>query len=68
MRAELLADLSERYTPEAYSLFHNNCNTFSNELAELLCGRGVPEHITGAPQWGGGGGGGGGVPVGACSS
>jgi hypothetical protein len=54
VRSELLADLSERYTPEAYSLFHNNCNTFSNELAELLCGRGVPAHITGAKRegWG----------------
>ena len=50
VRAELLADLGERYTPEAYSLFHNNCNTFSNELAELLCGRGVPAHITGEPR------------------
>lgn len=26
VRAELLAELSERYTPQAYSLFSNNCN------------------------------------------
>ncbi|EFN54733.1 hypothetical protein CHLNCDRAFT_13697, partial [Chlorella variabilis] len=49
LRAELLAELSERFTPEAYSLFHNNCNNFSHELAQLLCGRGIPEHITGLP-------------------
>ncbi|KAL4855807.1 Desumoylating isopeptidase 1 [Chlorella vulgaris] len=49
LRAELLADLSERYTPESYSLFHNNCNSFSNELAQLLCGRSIPPHITGLP-------------------
>jgi len=32
---------------ESYSLFSNNCNNFSDELAQLLCGRGIPEHITG---------------------
>lgn len=36
---------------ESYSLFSNNCNNFADELAQLLCGRGIPEHITG----GGGG-------------
>lgn len=33
--------------PESYSLLSNNCNNFSDELAELLCGRGIPQHITG---------------------
>ncbi len=32
---------------ESYSLFSNNCNNFSDELAQLLCGRSIPEHITG---------------------
>ena len=36
---------------ESYSLFSNNCNNFSDELGQLLCGQGVPNHITG----GGGG-------------
>ncbi|KAI7841647.1 hypothetical protein COHA_004667 [Chlorella ohadii] len=49
VREALLADLSERYTPESYSLFSNNCNNFADELAQLLCGRGIPEHITGLP-------------------
>ncbi|PSC68604.1 desumoylating isopeptidase 1 [Micractinium conductrix] len=50
LRTELLAELSERYTPEAYSLFTNNCNNFSAELAQLLCGADIPAHITGLPQ------------------
>jgi hypothetical protein len=49
VRDVLLADLSERYTPESYSLFSNNCNNFSDELAQLLCGSGIPQHITGLP-------------------
>lgn len=47
MRDELLADLAERYTPESYNLFRNNCNTFSDELAQLLCGVAIPRYITG---------------------
>jgi hypothetical protein len=46
----LLIELSGRFTPEAYSLFSNNCNTFSNELAQLLTGNTIPEHITGLPE------------------
>lgn len=50
VRDTLLVDLSERYTPESYSLLNNNCNNFSDELAQLLTGRGIPPHITGLPQ------------------
>lgn len=32
---------------ESYSLFSNNCNNFSDELAQLLCGCGIPDHIRG---------------------
>jgi desumoylating isopeptidase 1 len=49
LRESLLVDLAERYTPESYSLFDNNCNNFSDDLANLLVGRGVPDHITGLP-------------------
>lgn len=28
LRVEFLLDLSDRYTPEAYNLMHNNCNNF----------------------------------------
>lgn len=48
-RDALLVDLSERYTPEAYSLFSNNCNNFTDEFAQLLVGQGIPAHITGLP-------------------
>jgi hypothetical protein len=50
VRDALLADLAERYTPESYSLLSFNCNTFSDELAQLLTGARVPAHITGLPQ------------------
>lgn len=39
---ELLADLAPRYRPADYSLLFHNCNTFSNELAQLLTGEGLP--------------------------
>ena len=36
------------YSPaESYSLLSNNCNNFSDELAQLLCGHSIPQHITG---------------------
>jgi PPPDE putative peptidase domain len=49
LRQELLLDLSDRFTPEAYSLFHNNCNNFTDEFAHCLVGKGIPAHITGLP-------------------
>ena len=35
LRVEFLLDLSDRYTPEAYNLMHNNCNNFRSERACL---------------------------------
>lgn len=49
VRESLLVDLSESFTPESYSLINFNCNTFADEYARLLTGRGVPDHITGLP-------------------
>ena len=45
----LLVEMSIRFTPQSYSLFDNNCNNFSDELAQLLTGNGVPATITGLP-------------------
>ncbi|GBG67432.1 hypothetical protein CBR_g567 [Chara braunii] len=47
---EFLAEMSERYTPEAYNLMSHNCNNFSDEVANLLVGRGIPDYIVGLPQ------------------
>ena len=30
------------YTPQAYSLFHNNCNNFTNDFSNFLTGSGIP--------------------------
>lgn len=43
---ELVDSMRERYTAEAYHLLQFNCNNFSDELAEILTGRGIPAHIT----------------------
>jgi hypothetical protein len=39
---ELLQDMAPRYRPQDYSLLWHNCNHFSNELAMLLTGEGIP--------------------------
>eukprot|EP00195_Chlamydomonas_chlamydogama_P013900 CAMPEP_0202902562 /NCGR_PEP_ID=MMETSP1392-20130828/16921_1 /ASSEMBLY_ACC=CAM_ASM_000868 /TAXON_ID=225041 /ORGANISM="Chlamydomonas chlamydogama, Strain SAG 11-48b" /LENGTH=239 /DNA_ID=CAMNT_0049589343 /DNA_START=132 /DNA_END=853 /DNA_ORIENTATION=+ len=44
-RDALLADMSPQWLPEHYSLLTRNCNNFSNEFCELLCGTGIPKHI-----------------------
>lgn len=42
VREDYLHELSRVFTPEAYHLFHNNCNTFSNEFSTFLTGNGIP--------------------------
>ena len=42
VRDEFLRDMRKVYTPEAYSLFHNNCNDFTNEFSNFLTGSGIP--------------------------
>jgi hypothetical protein len=39
---EYLGELRHVFTPEAYNLFSNNCNNFSNELSAFLTGREIP--------------------------
>jgi hypothetical protein len=39
---EYINELSQVFTPEAYNLFTNNCNNFSNELATFLTGQPIP--------------------------
>ena len=45
-----LDSLKSIYSPEAYDLFVHNCNNFTNDVAQFLCGRGIPTHITSLPQ------------------
>ncbi len=33
------------YTPQAYSLFHNNCNNFTNDFSTFLTGNGIPVSV-----------------------
>ncbi|KAK4026724.1 uncharacterized protein LOC116927301 isoform X2 [Daphnia magna] len=42
-----LADSTFR--PDAYHLLRHNCNNFSNELAQFLCGNSIPQHILDLP-------------------
>mmetsp|Transcript_36484 Transcript_36484/g.103047 ORF Transcript_36484/g.103047 Transcript_36484/m.103047 type:complete len:273 (-) Transcript_36484:131-949(-) len=46
---DFLSDISPRFSAATYSLLHNNCNNFSNELSLFLTGSSIPEHITGLP-------------------
>ena len=39
---EFLQSLRKTYTAKAYSLFHNNCNNFTNEFSVFLTGAGIP--------------------------
>lgn len=45
-----LIQMRQKYTAENYSLLHNNCNNFSDEVAKFLTGgTGIPSYITGLP-------------------
>ncbi|KAF8866696.1 DUF862-domain-containing protein [Acephala macrosclerotiorum] len=48
--SEYLESLRDVYTEEAYDLWTNNCNNFSNDFATFLLGKGIPAHITNLPQ------------------
>lgn len=38
------------YKPAAYDLFKHNCNNFSDEVSQFLCGHGIPKHILQLPD------------------
>ncbi|CEP13775.1 hypothetical protein [Parasitella parasitica] len=46
---EYIDSLRSVYTAEKYHLLDFNCNTFSNELCQFLCGKTIPNHITDLP-------------------
>ena len=47
---ELLRDISPRFTAEKYNVITNNCNNFTNEIALLLIGEGIPKDIVDLPK------------------
>ncbi|XP_030891499.1 desumoylating isopeptidase 1 isoform X1 [Leptonychotes weddellii] len=48
---EYLSSLGESlFRREAYNVFENNCNTFTNEVAQFLTGRKIPSYITDLPS------------------
>ncbi|XP_050694155.1 uncharacterized protein LOC126984470 isoform X3 [Eriocheir sinensis] len=38
------------YKPGAYDLLKHNCNNFSDEVSQFLCGHGIPKHILQLPD------------------
>jgi hypothetical protein len=42
--------MAQKYVPERYDLFTNNCNHFSNDLAVFLTGAGIPDAIMRLPE------------------
>ncbi|CAA7017141.1 unnamed protein product [Microthlaspi erraticum] len=45
-----LQEISPRYTAESYNLLTHNCNNFSNEVAQFLVGKGIPDYILQLPN------------------
>ena len=39
---EYITEVRQVFTPQAYNLFQNNCNNFSNELSSFLTGQAIP--------------------------
>ena len=44
----LRTQAQDRFRGDRYDLFRHNCNNFSNETAQFLVGRGIPQHIIGS--------------------
>ena len=47
---ELLQDISHKYTQATYDVFKHNCNNFTDEVATLVLGEGIPKDIVDLPQ------------------
>lgn len=42
MVLDFLADIYDRFNATTYNLLSNNCNNFSDEMAQFLVGEGIP--------------------------
>ncbi|KAI8346380.1 PPPDE putative peptidase domain-containing protein [Choanephora cucurbitarum] len=47
---DYINSLRSVYTAEKYHLLDFNCNTFSNDVCQFLCGQSIPSHITSLPS------------------
>ena len=47
---EMLNDMASKYTERSYHVFNNNCNSFSNEVASLVLGEGIPREYAELPR------------------
>lgn len=47
---DYLRQISNRFTPETYSLLKHNCNNFTSECSQFLVGKDIPKWITGLPE------------------
>lgn len=47
---DYLQDISPRYTAQTYNLLQHNCNNFSEEVSQFLCGVGIPDFVLKLPE------------------
>ena len=47
---ELLQEISPRFTMSTYDVFNHNCNNFTDEVAQLVLGEGIPKEIVDLPK------------------
>ena len=50
MFMELLQDIAPRFTMSTYDVFKHNCNNFTDEVAQLVLGEGIPKDIVDLPN------------------
>lgn len=50
MFVEMLHDIAPRFSMRTYHVFENNCNHFTNAVAEILLGDGIPKDIINQPK------------------
>jgi hypothetical protein len=47
---EFLKEMAPRFTPMTYNVLEHNCNNFTDEVANVLIGTGIPKDIVDLPK------------------
>lgn len=47
---DFLLSLESKYNHTSYNLFHNNCNHFTNDVANFLVNKDIPQYILDLPN------------------